>query len=68
MSQIDTSRLRRAFGRAADGYATVAALQREVATRLLEQLDAFGDREPALACDLGCGPGDASQALHQRWP
>ena len=68
MSHIDTSRLRRAFGRAADGYAEVAVLQHEVATRLLEQLDALGDREPVRAFDLGCGPGGSAQALHQRWP
>ncbi len=68
MSAIDTARLRRAFGRAADGYAVVAALQREVASRLLEQLDAIGKREPARVIDLGCGPGNAAQAIHRQWP
>jgi malonyl-CoA O-methyltransferase len=68
MSGIDTPRLRRAFGRAAAGYETVAALQREVATRLLEQLDALGDRTPRRVVDLGCGPGAAAQAIHTRWP
>ncbi len=68
MSGIDTPRLRRAFGRAADGYETVAALQREVSTRLLEQLDAYGERAPERVLDLGCGPGAASQAMHARWP
>ncbi len=68
MSDIDTPRLRRAFGRAAAGYAAVAALQREVATRLLEQLDAFGERDPARVIDLGCGPGTAAQTIHGKWP
>ena len=68
MSGIDTPRLRRAFGRAADGYERVAALQSEVATRLLEQLDAIGTREPARVLDLGCGPGSAAQAMHKQWP
>jgi malonyl-CoA O-methyltransferase len=68
MSGIDTPRLRRAFGRAAGGYETVAALQREVASRLLEQLDAVGKSEPARVLDLGCGPGGAVQAIHRRWP
>jgi malonyl-CoA O-methyltransferase len=68
MSGIDTPRLRRAFGRAADGYEAVAALQREVATRLLEQLDAIGKGEPTRVLDLGCGPGGAAQAMHRQWP
>jgi len=68
MSEIDAPRLRRAFGRAADGYEAVAALQREVASRLLEQLDALGKREPMRVLDLGCGPGGAAQAMHKQWP
>ena len=68
MSGIDTPRLRRAFGRAADGYEAVAALQREVATRLFEQRDALGKREPERVLDLGCGPGGAAQAMHRQWP
>ncbi len=68
MSGIDAPRLRRAFGRAAEGYETVAALQREVASRLLEQLDAIGQREPARVFDLGCGPGGATRAIHKQWP
>lgn len=68
MNEIDALRLRRAFGRAADGYDAVAALQREVASRLLEQLDALGDRTPERALDLGCGPGHAARTLHERWP
>ena len=65
---IDAPRLRRAFGRAADGYEAVAALQREVAARLFEQTDAFGERKPERIFDLGCGPGIAARAMHKRWP
>jgi malonyl-CoA O-methyltransferase len=68
MKGIDAPRLRRAFSRAANGYEAVAALQREVATRLLEQLDVVGDAMPARVFDLGCGPGRAAQQMHERWP
>ena len=40
--------IRRAFARAASGYDAVAALQREVESRLLEQCDALGDAAPTL--------------------
>ncbi|MBS0211887.1 MAG: malonyl-ACP O-methyltransferase BioC [Proteobacteria bacterium] len=65
---IDAPRLRRAFGRAAAGYDAVAALQREVESRLLEQLDTVGERQPECILDLGAGPGRAAQAMHARWP
>ena len=68
MRSIDAPRLRRAFGRAAGAYDALAALQREVATRLLEQIDALGEAVPMRVFDLGCGPGRAAQAIHQRWP
>ncbi|HTA64514.1 MAG TPA: malonyl-ACP O-methyltransferase BioC [Xanthomonadaceae bacterium] len=67
-SGIDAPRLRRAFGRAAERYDAVAALQREVAARLLEQVDALGDAAPATVLDLGCGPGRSARAMHERWP
>lgn len=65
---IDTAHLRRAFSRAAAGYEAVAHLQREVESRLLEQLAALEDRVPERALDLGAGPGRASRALRERWP
>lgn len=69
MSSIfDRRQLRRAFGRAAPNYAAVAALQREVETRLLEQLDYLDERQPARILDLGSGPGRASGAMKKRWP
>ncbi|HEY2344849.1 MAG TPA: malonyl-ACP O-methyltransferase BioC [Xanthomonadaceae bacterium] len=67
-ASIDAPRLRRAFARAADSYEAVATLQREVESRLLEQLDAFAERKPERVLDLGSGPGRAAQAMHERWP
>lgn len=67
-ASIDAPRLRRAFARAADSYEAVATLQREVESRLLEQLDALGERKPERILDLGAGPGRAAQAMHERWP
>ena len=61
-------RIRRAFARAASGYDAVAALQREVETRLLDQCDALDGTTPQRVLDLGCGPGRASVALAARWP
>ena len=69
MSELfDRRHLRRAFGRAAPNYAAVAALQREVEARLLEQLDYLDDRQPARIIDLGSGPGRAAGAMKKRWP
>ncbi len=65
---IDKTRLRRAFARAADSYDAVATLQREVESRLLEQLEALAERKPERVLDLGSGPGRAAQAMHERWP
>lgn len=65
---FDRRQLRRAFGRAAPRYAAVAALQREVESRLLEQLDILGDRQPARVLDLGSGPGRAAGAMKKKWP
>lgn len=64
----DSRQIRRAFARAADGYAAAAALQREVEARLLESLGHLGARVPACVLDLGCGPGRAAAAMHKRWP
>ena len=70
---FDHRQVRRAFSRAARGYDSAAALQREVGARLLEQLDylddpAHGRPPPQVVLDLGCGPGHASVAMQQRWP
>jgi malonyl-CoA O-methyltransferase len=67
MSVFDARAVRRAFGRAAQTYPQAAALQREVESRLLEQLQYLDDRVPVTVLDLGSGPGSASAALKARW-
>jgi malonyl-CoA O-methyltransferase len=67
MSVFDPRAVRRAFGRAAATYTQAAVLQREVESRLLEQLQYLDDRVPARLLDLGCGPGTASLALKSKW-
>ncbi|GIX39268.1 MAG: hypothetical protein KatS3mg128_0317 [Silanimonas sp.] len=67
MSVFDSRAVRRAFGRAARGYSQAAVLQREVESRLLEQLQYLDERVPATVLDLGSGPGSASAALKARW-
>ena len=68
MSMFDRRRLRHSFGRAAAGYAEVAVLQREVESRLLEQLEVLGETRPLRVLDVGSGPGRASGAMKGRWP
>ncbi|KGM53160.1 malonyl-CoA O-methyltransferase [Lysobacter arseniciresistens ZS79] len=70
---FDHRQVRRAFSRAAHGYDAGAALQREVAARLMEQLDYLDDpalqrAPPEVVVDLGCGPGHAAAAMQKRWP
>ncbi len=70
---FDHRQVRRAFSRAAHGYDSAAALQREVGGRLMESLDylddpAHGRPPPQVVVDLGCGPGHASAAMQERWP
>ncbi len=65
---LDRAHIRRAFGRAAAGYAAHAALQAEVGRRLREHLDDVDAFEPARILDVGCGPGDGTLALRERWP
>jgi malonyl-CoA O-methyltransferase len=70
---FDHRQVRRAFSRAAHGYDNAAALQREVASRLMEQLDYLDDpalerAPPQVIVDVGAGPGHASVAMQKRWP
>lgn len=64
---LDRLAVRRAFSAASSAYDRVAVLQTEVRTRLLERLDIV-KLTPAAVLDLGCGTGQASQALQQRYP
>jgi malonyl-CoA O-methyltransferase len=70
---FDHRQVRRAFSRAAHGYDNAAALQREVASRLMEQLDYLDDpalnrAPPQVVLDVGCGPAHATVAMQKRWP
>jgi malonyl-CoA O-methyltransferase len=55
------------FSRAAGSYDSVASLQRDVGTRLLDSLDQ-GPREPSAVLDLGCGTGYFCPELRRRYP
>ncbi len=66
MTPFDPDQIRRAFGRAAAGYAEHAVLQHEVEDRLLERLD-YVTVPPQRVLDLGCGPARASGQLRKRW-
>lgn len=63
----DKRAARRAFDRAADTYDEAAALQQEVARRLLEHLDPITVRPRAIV-ELGCGTGAQLDALGKRYP
>jgi malonyl-CoA O-methyltransferase len=64
--EIDKSRVRAAFERAAPHYEEHAALQQEVQRRLLERLD-WVRLAPRRVIDLGCGPGGALRPLAERY-
>ena len=72
---FDARQVRRAFSRASAGYASAAALQREVEARLLESLELLelapergADWSPGVVLDVGSGPGRAARAMRARWP
>ena len=58
---------RHRFSAIADEYDRHAAVQREVASRLLDRLDGLAFR-PDTILDLGCGTGHQARALHERFP
>jgi malonyl-CoA O-methyltransferase len=64
---LDRRAVRRAFDDAADRYDAHAALQREVADRLLERLD-YTTVAPATVLDLGAGTGYCADLLARRYP
>lgn len=64
---VDAKAVRRAFGRAAPTYDAAAALQREVAKRLIARLDVV-KLVPERILDAGCGTGEATAELAARYP
>jgi malonyl-CoA O-methyltransferase len=65
--EVDPAAVKRAFGRAARTYDAAAALQREIAARMLSRLDVV-KIAPTLVLDAGCGTGEASVELAARYP
>jgi malonyl-CoA O-methyltransferase len=66
-SPLDPSLVRRRFDRAAPVYDQAAALQGEVAARMLERLDLVRV-DPLTVLDFGCGTGMVSARLAARYP
>jgi malonyl-CoA O-methyltransferase len=64
---VDPAAVKRAFARAARTYDAAAALQREVATRMMSRLDGV-KLAPAWILDAGCGTGEATGELAARYP
>ena len=67
MFKLDLSAILRAFSMAAETYDDVAALQREVGTRMLERLD-YINSKPDVILDLGAGTGEHTASLARRFP
>jgi len=65
--RIDKLAIATSFSRAASTYDSVASLQREVGSRLLDRLDQI-EVKPAAILDLGCGTGFFAPALRARFP
>ncbi|MBL8382052.1 MAG: methyltransferase domain-containing protein [Burkholderiales bacterium] len=59
--------LKRAFARAAAGFAAGDALHREIAGRMIERLDLMRVA-PQQIVELGCGSGPGTPALGSRFP
>ncbi|MDP2961816.1 MAG: malonyl-ACP O-methyltransferase BioC [Sulfurimicrobium sp.] len=64
--QIDKSRVRRSFERAAANYDRAAVLQRAVADRMAERLQ-YIKHQPTTILDAGCGTGYARPLLQGRY-
>ncbi len=64
---LDKADVAASFSRAAADYDSVASLQRDVGTRLLDELAGL-DVNPARILDLGCGTGHFQPHLAHRFP
>ncbi|MGD9583770.1 MAG: malonyl-ACP O-methyltransferase BioC [Lysobacterales bacterium] len=63
---LDSRRVRAAFGRAAPGYAALARLQAQIEDQLLERVGEL-PLQPARILDVGAGTGRAAAALRRRF-
>ena len=66
IASINKHIARQSFNKAADTYDSVAALQREVAQRLLDRMDIVR-LTPTTIVDLGCGTGDTTLKLFKAY-
>lgn len=66
-TQIDVQKVQRNFNRIAHLYDQSNFLEKEIANRLLEDLE-FIKIEPSTILDLGCGTGYGMDLLQKRYP
>lgn len=66
IQQTDSAQLMDVYAAQSGQYEQHAALEREVAHRLLERVE-FQRREPARIIDLGCGTGYCAAALKRKY-
>jgi malonyl-CoA O-methyltransferase len=63
---LQSRAIRRAFDRASTTYDAAAVLQKRVRDELAARLDLLAF-EPQVVVDLGCGTGESTRALRDRW-
>jgi len=66
IAPINKNIARQSFNKAADTYDSVAALQREVAQRLMDRMDIVR-LTPTTIVDIGCGTGDTTLKLFKTY-
>lgn len=66
IQRVDPAHLMAVYSQQAEQYEQHAALEREVADRLLERID-YQRRTPARIIDLGCGSGYCAAALKRKY-
>ncbi|HZV82601.1 MAG TPA: methyltransferase domain-containing protein, partial [Geobacteraceae bacterium] len=67
MTQIDRTRVRRAFSEKADSYDALAVVQQRVVMKFLERIITLGN-EPSTLLDVGAGTGRLLESLLHRYP